>query len=157
MQSSALAISLTVSTLVISISIGLLLYAFLLPETQVRVFVTTLGMAMIAAVGFNVAYIIRAEQEKRKRHEGKSRVDPRYCPDYWRNNFDPCTGNSCLPVFEEASGSHVIMSDDHAQNVGTPLTQLIGANGQGLCQTRDERGFPWVEVDIACDARERLT
>lgn len=154
---SSLAISLTLSVFLISASIGMLLYAYLMPDSSMRLFLSALSLSLLAAVGFNIAYVIRIEQEKREQHKQKARVDPRYCPDYWRNRFDRCSGNSCTPVFEEGDGTHVIMSQDHAQTVGTPLSNLRTANGRGLCQSRDDRQFPWIEVDIACDAKDRLS
>ena len=148
------AISLTVSVVLSSVSVGMLFFA-MMSSTAIKPFLIAASACIIAAVTFNVILIVKTENDKHDQHDKLKDISPKFCPDYWTNMYSPCDGQTCKPTFDEPDKT-VIMSSSQPRDVGTPISNIgVGLNGDGVCETRGTRAYPWTELDNACDSRER--
>lgn len=144
------ALSLTVSVFMVATATSMLVFAYVQPDNNLFLFLLTLGVVLIGVVVLNVVGIVRREGDKTSKNKELSQINPKYCPDYWTNSYDKCSGNMCTPVFREDAGT-VVMSSAFDSARGTPISQMQA----GICETRGARTFPWLEVDNSCDAKER--
>lgn len=143
---------LVVSVLVTSACAGMLFYAYAV-DTKIRPFLVAVSCLFIASIVYQVYRVIQYENDKKEAHDKLKNLNPKFCPDYWTNSNDPCEGHMCKPTFDEAGGT-VYMSAAFNTH-GTPIGMVKDNNGLGVCETRESRLYPWVEIDNACDARER--
>ena len=131
---------------------GMLFFAFFNGSGSITTFLVAAGALLLLAVAVAVARIVRVEADKKDKHEELAETGPRYCPDYWTNSYNACSGATCNPTFDE-EGGQVIMTADYNKSVGTSIKQLRNGGTKTLCAAR--RNFPWVEVGNACDASTR--
>lgn len=147
------ALTLTASVVVTAASVGMMFFAFMSSDTTIKPFLIVASISLVSVVILNVVMIIKHENDKKEQHDTLTELDPKFCPDYWTNMHDSCQGHMCKPVFEETEGT-VIMSTAFSVQ-GTPINQVKDTNSDGVCESRNIRMYPWLEIDNACGAIER--
>lgn len=148
--------SVAVSVVMVSVSVGSLLFASLAPKSTVSPYMVAQGLSLLAAVAIHSYGMWKYENGRSNMHKQLASVDPKNCPDYWTSKFDSCSNTSfCSPWFETGDPEYprVYMNGDKLVNL--KVSEYSSKGPEEICVENEARAYPWTEVTNSCDARGR--
>lgn len=152
MSGASTAWRLAICVVLVVVALGMALTGILVRGLRTRTFLVAGAVGISAVVGLDVYNLVSSLNKKSNLRRDRKQVEPSACPDYWRNEYSKCGGLVCVPEFDDEALGKVHLSPTHSRHTQHPVGTLAAGNGAGTCQSREDRGFPWVEVDVACDS-----